>query len=151
MTTSDWITLVGAAVTLIGMAISIWQARSAFNSSQSAKRAMAAVQLASVAERLKSAQEHIRDVAPHKASLRGFKIGDGLVLIRREFDIALSSLPKTGLGSEARSQLIKAQDELNSYETSYSSTKGSETWQRLQAFVQDAVSDLTATTANLGE
>ena len=52
MTTSDWITVVGAGVTILSMVVSIRQARSAFRSSQAAKNAMAAVQLAAVAERL---------------------------------------------------------------------------------------------------
>jgi hypothetical protein len=151
MTSSDWITVVGAAVTLVSMFVSIRQARSAFRSSQIAKKAMAAVQLAAVAERLKSAQEHIRDVAPDKVSQRGFKIGNRLDLIRREFDSALSALPKVGTGSEARMQLTNAQTELNNYQKSLTVAPDSKTWQNLQMFVQDSISDLTATTIKVGE
>jgi uncharacterized protein YicC (UPF0701 family) len=97
MTSSDWITVTGAIVTIVGMLVSIHQARSAFSSSRAAKSAMIAVQLAAVAERLKSAQEHIRDVAPDKFLQRGYKIGSRLDLIRREFDSALSTLPRAEL------------------------------------------------------
>ena len=151
MSFSDRITLIGTVVTLISMGVSIWQARSAFRSSQIAKRAMKAVKLAAVAERLKSAQEHIRDVAPDKVTQRGFKVGNRFDIIRREFDSALNALPKTGVGSEARKLLTNAQTELNSYQNSTLSSKDSTTWQRLQVFVQDAISDLTSTTSSIGE
>lgn len=151
MTSSDWITVAGTVVTLVGMTVSIRQARSAFRSSQIAKNAMAAVQLAAVAERLKSAQEHIRDVAPDKVSQRGFKIGNRLDLIRREFDSALSALPRSGMGSEARMQLTNAQAELNEYQKSLTLSPDPPTWQKLQMSVQDTISDLTAATSNIGE
>lgn len=149
--------MIATLVTLAGMAVSIGQAKSALKSSQVAKNAVAAVQLAAIAERLKAAQEHIRDVAPDKVSQRGFKIGNRLDLIRREFDSALSALPKIGMGSQARTQLTSAQAELNRYQTSLSlkpslmPTADSETWQKLQVFVQDAVSEITSTTSSLGE
>lgn len=151
MTVSDWITLVGVGVTILSMGVSINQAMSARNSSRSAKRVMDAVQLAANAERLKSAQEHIRDVAPEKVALRGFKIGNRFDLIRREFDYSLSSLPKKGIGGEAREQLVQAQTELNSYEASLKSNPDVETWQKLQALLQDAISDLLSRNPNSGE
>ena len=140
----------GVVVTIFGMVVTIHQARSAFSSSQVAKNAMTSVQLAAVAERLKSAQEHIRDVAPDKVSMRGFQIGNRLDSIRREFDSALSTLPKFGIGSNARTQLTSAQSELNVYQKSLSSTPDLLSWEKLQVFVQDTVSDLTSTTSNLG-
>jgi hypothetical protein len=112
---------------------------------------MTAVQLAAVAERLKSAQEHIRDVAPERVSQRGFKSGNRIDLIRREFDNALSALPKTGAGSNARKQLASAQTELNSYQASISQTPGAESWQKLQTLVQDTISDLTAKSLDVGD
>ncbi|MGO8092796.1 hypothetical protein [Rhizobium leguminosarum] len=151
MSFSDFITIVGVIVTVISMAISIRQARSAFKSSQDAKNAMAAVQLAAVAERLKSAQEHIRDVAPDRFSQRGVKFADRLALIRREFDIALSALPKTGGGSDARMQLTDAQSELNIYQKSLPLMADAIAWQKLQVLVQDAISDLTSATSKVGE
>lgn len=111
---------------------------------------MTAVQLAAVAERLKSAQEHIRDVAPEKTSLRGFKGDDRFDLIRREFDLALSALPKSGVGSEARKQLTNAQDKLNIYQRSLPVNPDQENWQKLQIFVQDTISELTSATTNSG-
>jgi hypothetical protein len=116
VTLSDWVTALGVVVTLISMAVSIRQAASAQRSSNAAKSAMAVVQLAAVGERLKSAQEHIRDIAPEKAQARGYKVGNRFDLIRREFDNALSALPKAGHGSVAREQLTKAQTELNGYQ-----------------------------------
>ena len=151
MTASDWITVVGAAVTIGGMMVSIHQAKNAFRSSQIAKNAMSAVQLAAVAERLKSAQEHIRDVAPYKVSQRGFKIGTRLDLIRREFDSALSSLPKTGMGGDARKQLADAQNELNKYQGSLNSTPNAIIWQKMQTLVQDTISELTSQTTDIGD
>jgi hypothetical protein len=151
MTFSDWITIGGAVVTLVGMAVSIVQARSALKSSKVAKNAMTAVQLVAVAERLKSAQEHIRDLATDKVSQRGFKIGNRFDLIRREFDSALSALPKTGRGSEARTQLASAQNQLNNYQKSLQSNPDPMSWQELQIFVQDTISDLTSNTHTLGD
>jgi hypothetical protein len=150
MTFSDWITTIGVVVTLISMVVSIFQARSARKSSESAKTAMAAVQLAAVAERLKSAQEHIRDVAPDKAAQRGFKVGNRFDLIRREFDSALSALPKEGHGSQARAQLTSAQNELNTYQSTFASSPSQGNWQQVQILVQDTISELTATTSNIG-
>jgi hypothetical protein len=151
MTFSDWITLIGTVVTIVGMLVAIGQARSALRSSKVAKSAMTAVQLAAVAERLKSAQEHIRDVAPDKVSQRGFKVGNRIDLIRRAFDGALSVLPRAGMGSEARTQLTKAQSDLNNYQASLSEIPDPEMWQKLQVSVQDSVSDLTSTATKLGE
>lgn len=157
MTTSDFITLGGAAITLISMYITIRQAQSARTysnnakkSSQDAKAAMTAVQLAAVAERLKSAQEHIRDVAPQRILIRGVKIDERFDLIRREFDLALSALPKAGTGSEARKILTNAQAKLNIYRVSLPSQPDQDTWQSLQIFVQDTISDLTSTTTSIG-
>lgn len=149
MTASDWITILGVIVTLVSMAISINQAKSAFKSSNAAQAAMTAVQLAAIAERVKSAQGHIRDVAPDKVLQRGFKIGDRLDLIRREFDNALSALPKIGLGSEARRQLTSAQSQLNCYQESLATKPDVEQWQKIQIHVQDAISDLTTGSSTL--
>lgn len=151
MTHSDWLTLMAMAVTIVSMAISIRQARSALKSSQAAKKAMTAVQLAAVAERLRSAQEHIRDVSPDKASKRGFKFNSRFDIIRREFDSALSALPKAGMGGRARTHLADAQNQLNIYHRSLPDNPNSDTWQKLQIFVQDSVSELTSTTLDLGE
>jgi ribosomal protein S15P/S13E len=150
MTNSDGITVIGTVVTIIGMVVTIWQARSAFKSSQAAKNAMVAVQLASVAERLKAVQEHIRDVAPDKASQRGYTVGNRFDLIRQGFDNALSALPKAGTGSEARSELAVAQIELNRYQKTFSQTPDHDAWQKLQVSVQDAASDLMSKIFTLG-
>jgi hypothetical protein len=147
MSSSDWITIAGAAVTLISMAVSIVQARSASRSSKTAKAALATVQLAAVAERLKSAQEHIREVAPERIPQRGFKLDKRIDLIRREFDNALSALPKTGAGSEPRKQLVSAQTELNEF----CKVQSAESWQKLQILVQDTISGLTAKSLETGE
>lgn len=146
-----WITVIGTVASLAGMVIAIGQARSAYRSSQIASAAMTTVQLAAVAERLKSAQEHIRDMAPDKLSLRGFKSGSRVDAIRQEFDTALSALPKTGMGSTARGQLVKAQSRLNSYSSSLSTEPNNFEWQNLQSLVQDTISDLTATAIQTGE
>jgi len=149
VTLSDWITAIGVVVTLISMAVSIRQAVSARQSSHAAKSAMAVVQLAAVGERLKSAQEHIRDIAPDKAQARGFKVGNRFDLIRREFDNALSTLPKVGHGSVAREQLTKAQAELNDYQLSFSPIPDPAKWQTLQVLVQDTISELGSNTADI--
>lgn len=151
MTFSDWITAIGVVVTLISMSVSIRQAVSAQKSSQAARSAMAVVQLAAVGERLKSAQEHIRDIAPDKAQARGYKVGNRFDLIRREFDNALSALPKVGHGSAAREQLTKAQTELNDYQSSFSPTPDPTKWQALQVLVQDTISELGSNTADIGD
>lgn len=150
LTLSDLITLLGVLVTLVSMAVSIHQARSALKSSQAATTAMSTVQIIAVAERLKSAQEHIRDLAVEKVSLRGFKLGSRFDLIRREFDQALGALPKVGKGGEARLLLTDAQKELNNYQTSLAATPDSESWQKLQSLVQDAISDLTSENSKVG-
>lgn len=147
------ITIVGTGASLIGAGVAIIQARSAYKSSQDAKKAMTTVQLAAVAERLKSVQEHIRDVAPDKVSepKRGFKPIAKIDLIRREFDTALSVLPKTGVGGSARTLLSDAQTCLNDYGSSLPEDPKSEKWAELQRLVQDTISDLTATANNRGE
>lgn len=149
MTSSDWITIAGAAVTIVGMLVSIRQARTALVASGVAKRAAAAVQLAAVSERLKSAQEHIRDIAPGKVVQRGYKAGTRFDLIRREFDTALSALPRTGNGGEARLILTAAQNHLDDYQKSLTGIVDVQSWQRLQGLVQDAISDLTARTSDI--
>ncbi|WP_422001606.1 hypothetical protein [Roseovarius mucosus] len=151
MTVSDWLTTLGVVVTLISMAVSIRQAVSARASSHAAKNAMAVVQLAAVGERLKSAQEHIRDIAPDKAQVRGYKVGNRFDLIRREFDKALSALPKAGHGSVARQQLTKAQTELNDYQASFVLKPDPTKWQALQVLVQDTISELGSNTAEIGD
>lgn len=133
------------------MAVTIHQTRSARKSSEAAKSAMAVVQLAAVGERLKSAQEHIRDIAPRKTQARGYNLGNRIDLIRREFDNALSALPKVGHGCEARKYLTEAQAELNHYEGSFSSVPDSTKWERLQILVQDAISELASKTTEIGE
>ena len=151
MALSDWITVIGVAVTLLSMAVSIHQAQRAQKSSQSARSAMAAIQLSAVGERLKSAQEHIRDVAPDKPRARGYKVGNRFDLIRREFDNALSALPKAGPGSVARGHLTKAQIELNEYQASFSSIPDTTKWGAIQVLVQDTISELASNTADIGE
>lgn len=151
MILSDWITLGGMAVTLISMFITISKAKSAYDSSQAAKDAMQSVQLAAIGARLKSAQEHIRDVAPDKVSQRGFKIGNRIDLVRREFDDALSALPKKGEASAARLHLTKAQEDLNLYQSSLAIGPDSESWQSLQINVQDSVSELATAMSALGK
>lgn len=147
MTLSEWLTAIGVIATVISMLVSVWQARSAYASSQVAKSAVTSVQLSAIAERLKSAQEHIRELAADKVSQRGFKVGNRFDLIRREFDTALNTLPKSGEGGEARIQIKNAQTELNIYQQSMSSDPDVETWQKLQTLVQDAISDLTSMTS----
>lgn len=150
MATLDWLNVFGVAVSIISAVVSIRQARSAKASSQSARDAMAVIQLAAIGERLKTAQEHIRDVAPEKMRERGYKLGGRVTLIRREFDISLSALPKVGHGSTARLLLTKAQTALNGYEESLSSAPDREKWIELQASVQDAISELGSNTAGIG-
>ena len=151
MTVSDWLTVIGVVVTLSSMTVSIRQAVSARKSSQAARSAMAVVQLAAVAERLKSAQEHIRDIAPDKTQARGYRVGNRFDLIRREFDNALSVLPKVGHGSIARGQLTKAQTELNDYQASFSTAPDPMKWRELQVLVQDTISELGSNTADIGD
>lgn len=151
VTLSDWLTSLGVVVTLISMAVSMRQAASARQSSHAAKSAMAVVQLAAVGERLKSAQEHIRDIAPDKPQARGYKVGNRFDLIRREFDNALSALPRAGHGSLAREQLKKAQTELNDYQASFSAKPDATKWQALQVLVQDTISELGSNTADIGD
>lgn len=148
---SDWVTVIGVVVTLFSMTVSILQAGSARKSSQAARSAMAVVQLAAVGERLKSAQEHIRDIAPDKTQVRGYKVGNRFDLIRREFDNALSALPKVGHGSIAREQLTKAQTELNDYQASFPTKPDPTKWRELQVLVQDTISELGSNTADIGE
>lgn len=151
MTQSDWISVISTIVTVIGTGVTIWQARSALRSSKAAKNAMVAVQLASVVERLKAAQEHIRDVAPEKPLQRGYRVGSRFDLIRQGFDAALSALPKTGMGSAARTQLADAQTQLNGYQKTFPKTPDHDSWQKLQVSVQDAVSELTSIIHTLGD
>ncbi|AYM60707.1 hypothetical protein [Agrobacterium fabrum] len=148
---TDWISIVSVAVTLASMVVSIREAKKAKKASQAAKSAVAVVQLAAVGERLKSTQEHIRDVAPEKKLIRGHKFGARFDLIRREFDNALSALPKAGHGSEAREQLTQAQAKLNNYQASFELGPDSGTWQELQVLVQDTISELGSNTANMGD
>ncbi len=138
-------------VTLVSMTVSIRQALSARKSSQTARRAMTIVQLAAIGERLKSAQEHIRDIAPDKAEARGYKLGNRFDLIRREFDNALSALPKVGHGSVAREQLTRAQSELNNYHASFLPIPDPTKWGILQVLVQDTISELGSNTADVGD
>ncbi|SCD25501.1 putative membrane protein [Brucella inopinata] len=151
VSSSDWITISGAIITLISMAVSIRQAKSARKSSRDAMSAMAAVQLSAVGERLKSTQEHIRDVGPPKKQERGYKVGNRFDLIRREFDNALSALPKTGHGSTARRLLTQAQIKLNDYQESFHLEPDSETWRELQVLVQDTISELASNSTSIGD
>lgn len=150
MDLSDWITVIGVVVTLISMGVTILYAQSAGRSSRSANSALTAVQLSVIGERLKITQEHIRDVSPEKALVRGYKVGNRFDLIHREFDNALSALPKTGAGSEARAQLIKAQAELHDYQTSFPVSPDPAKWRALQILVQDTISELASNTADIG-
>jgi len=137
-------------VTVVCMVATIRQARSAQESSQAARSAMAAVQLVAVGERLKSAQEHIRDIAPEKKRPRGYKVGDPIDRIRREFDSALSALPKDGRGGVAREHLTKAQAELNDYESTFQAGPDPDKWRNLQSLVQDTISDLASNASHIG-
>ncbi|MFE0235308.1 hypothetical protein ACFW0F_15310 [Brucella anthropi] len=151
VSSSDWITISGAVITLISMAVSIRQAKSARKSSRDAMSAMVAVQLSAVGERLKSTQEHIRDVAPAKKHVRGYKVGNRFDLVRREFDNALSALPKTGPGSAARRILTQAQIKLNDYQESFHLQPDPVTWGELQVLVQDTISELASSSTRIGD
>ena len=150
MGSSDWITIIGSAITVISMAVSIRQAKSARKSSRDAMRAKVAVQLAALGERLKSTQEHIRDIAPSKAQVRGYDVGNRFDLILREFDNVLSALPKVGPGSAARKILTQAQTKLNDYEETFNFGPDSETWRELQVLVQDTISELLTSSTGIG-
>lgn len=98
--------------------------------------------MVAISERLRSAQEHIRDIAPEKAGRRGFDAGRCVDAIRREFDQALSALPKSGVGSVARGLLTNAQAQLNLYQKTLPAAPNHDIWSVLQIQVQDAVSAL---------
>lgn len=145
------ITIVGSVASLAGMGVSLHQAQSARKSSSEARTAMTTVQLAAVVERLKVAQNHIRAIAPDRVRQRGVKPSLVVDELRQEFDSALSSLPTKGPASSARKTLRNAQDSLNTYNTSLSVVPNQEEWQKLQGYVQDAMSDLSVKAINLGE
>lgn len=146
-----WITIVGSIASLVGMAVSLHQAGSARKSSSEAHAAMTTVQLAAVVERLKTAQNHIRAIAPDRLDQRGVKPPLVVDELRKEFDSALSSLPAAGPASGARKTLGDAQRSLNAYNASLKDGANQEEWQKLQAYVQDAMADLSAKAINVGE
>lgn len=145
------ITIVGSIASLGGMVVSLHQAGSARKSSSEARAAMTTVQLAAVVERLKIAQNHIRAIAPDRVDRRGVKPSLVVDDLRQEFDSALSSLPTAGPASDARKMLGDAQKSLNTYNASLRDGANQEEWQKLQGYVQDAMSDLSAKAINLGE
>lgn len=151
MDSSLWITIVGSIASLVGMGVSLHQANSAWDSSRKARAAMITVQLAGVAERLKAAQNHIRAIAPEKVGQRGVKPALVVDELRQEFDSALSSLSTTGPARSAREMLRNAQSSLNTYNASLGGEANQDEWQKLQSYVQDAMSDLSAKATNLGE
>lgn len=67
----------------------------------------------------------------------------------------MSALPITGVGSEARVQLVKAQSSLNNYDSllpqALKELEAQKEGHRLQALVQDVISILTSTPSNPGE
>ncbi|MGP6089462.1 hypothetical protein [Antarctobacter jejuensis] len=141
----------GSVASLVGMLVSLQQAKSARRASNEAKSVFVRVQLTSITERLKAAQEHIREIEPSKLGKRGFNPGAKVDLIRREFDTALSSLPKSGVGSASREVLFSAQAILNSYNSSISNTPSDTDWQKLQISVQNAISELSSEATNSSE
>jgi len=112
---------------------------------------MKTVQLAAVVERLKIAQTHIRAIAPERVRQRGIKPALVVDELRQKFDLALGSLSTAGSTSAARKTLGNAQSSLNTYNASLEGGANQEEWQKIQSYVQDAISDLTTKAIDLGE
>ena len=126
------------------MGFTICQARKAKKFSNDARRTLETVKLSSIAERLKNLLEHLRDIAPEKFSQRGFEWRERLDKIREEFDLALGSLAKSGVGEKMRLKIADAQRTLKLYKKTINNSPDSELWHRLREEIQDSISDLTA-------
>lgn len=141
------LTIVGTVVTLVGTGVTVWQASKAREYKEQIKFDVRKINLASVSERLKRAQEEIRRLpTSSQSTARGVRPNELIKNTREHFDVALGTLDANGPDASARTKLVAAQNNLNSYELSWNAGDVKpQCAHELQAQVQDVISILGST------
>ena len=119
---SEIISISGTIITIISMIVTIIYTMKTKNYKKQAEYDIRKINLSNIVEKLKRTQEDIRKLPRDTARVRGIKIDDLLVSIKTSFDFSLNLLDNDSPDNEIRELLLKAQRNLNIYETSYLSS-----------------------------
>lgn len=119
---SEIISISGTIITIISMIVTIIYTMKTKNYKKQAEYDIRKINLSNIVEKLKRTQEDIRKLPRDTARVRGIKIDDLFFSIKTSFDFSLNLLDNDSPDNEIRGLLLKAQRNLNIYETSYLSS-----------------------------
>ena len=119
---SEIISISGTIITIISMIVTIIYTMKTKNYKKQAEYDIRKINLSNIVEKLKRTQEDIRKLPRDTARVSGIKIDDLFFSIKTSFDFSLNLLDNDSPDNEIRELLLKAQRNLNIYETSYLSS-----------------------------